>query len=174
MAEKRNIFLVGPMGSGKSTIGRHLSQLLKMDFFDSDHEMERRTGVNIDWILDIEGEAGFRSREEKIIAELTNKQGIVLATGKDCIQSKTIRTYLSARGMVIYLEITTSRQLKYAYRDQKHPPHSIPNYSKVTIEALADEPGFLYKEISDVIVRTNNQSPRLIVKQILQILETSR
>lgn len=81
MAEKRNIFLVGPMGAGKSTIGRQLAQQLNMEFFDSDQEIERRTGADVGWVFDVEGEEGFRLREEKIINELTEKQGIVLATG---------------------------------------------------------------------------------------------
>lgn len=81
MAEKRNIFLVGPMGAGKSTIGRQLAQQLNMEFFDSDQEIERRTGADVGWVFDVEGEEGFRDREEKVINELTEKQGIVLATG---------------------------------------------------------------------------------------------
>ena len=80
MAEKRNIFLVGPMGAGKSTIGRQLAQQLNMEFFDSDQEIERRTGADVSWVFDVEGEEGFRDREEKVINELTEKQGIVLAT----------------------------------------------------------------------------------------------
>lgn len=81
MAEKRNIFLVGPMGAGKSTIGRQLAQQLNMEFYDSDQEIEKRTGADVGWVFDLEGEEGFRDREEKVINELTEKQGIVLATG---------------------------------------------------------------------------------------------
>ena len=80
MAEKRNIFLVGPMGAGKSTIGRQLAQQLNMEFYDSDQEIEKRTGADVGWVFDVEGEDGFRDREEKVINELTEKQGIVLAT----------------------------------------------------------------------------------------------
>lgn len=78
MAEKRNIFLVGPMGAGKSTIGRQLAQQLNMEFFDSDQEIERRTGADVGWVFDVEGEEGFRDREEKVINELTEKQ-------RDCV-----------------------------------------------------------------------------------------
>ncbi len=106
MAEKRNIFLVGPMGAGKSTIGRQLAQELHLDFFDSDAEIERRTGADIAWVFDVEGEAGFRVREEKAIFDLTEKQGIVLATGGGSILSKEVRNRLSARGFVVYLETT--------------------------------------------------------------------
>ena len=104
MAEKRNIFLVGPMGAGKSTIGRQLAQQLNMEFFDSDQEIERRTGADVGWVFDVEGEEGFRLREEKIINELTEKQGIVLATGGGSVKSRETRNRLSARGVVVYLE----------------------------------------------------------------------
>lgn len=80
MAEKRNIFLVGPMGAGKSTIGRHLAQMLHLEFHDSDQEIESRTGADIAWVFDVEGEEGFRRREATVISDLSEKQGIVLAT----------------------------------------------------------------------------------------------
>ena len=101
MAEKRNIFLVGPMGAGKSTIGRQLAQQLNMDFVDSDAVIEERAGADISWIFDLEGEEGFRKREERIINELTQLQGVVLSTGGGAVMSKENRNYLSARGIVI-------------------------------------------------------------------------
>jgi len=106
MAEKRNIFLVGPMGAGKSTIGRQLAQQLNMEFYDSDQEIEKRTGADVGWVFDVEGEEGFRDREEKVINELTEKQGIVLATGGGSVKSRETRNRLSARGVVVYLETT--------------------------------------------------------------------
>ncbi|MGR9071186.1 shikimate kinase AroK, partial [Klebsiella quasipneumoniae] len=106
MAEKRNIFLIGPMGAGKSTIGRHLAEQLHMEFFDSDHEIERRSGADIGWVFDVEGEEGFRIREEKVIGDLSEQQGIVLATGGGAIKSRETRNKLSARGIVVYLETT--------------------------------------------------------------------
>ena len=110
MAEKRNIFLVGPMGAGKSTIGRQLAQQLNMEFFDSDQEIERRTGADVGWVFDVEGEEGFRLREEKIINELTEKQGIVLATGGGYAQSREDRKRPSARGGGGYLETTHEKK----------------------------------------------------------------
>lgn len=118
MAEKRNIFLVGPMGAGKSTIGRQLAQQLNMEFYDSDQEIEKRTGADVGWVFDVEGEDGFRDREEKIINELTEKQGIVLATGGGSVKSRETRNRLSARGVVVYLETTIEKQLARTQRDK--------------------------------------------------------
>lgn len=118
MAEKRNIFLVGPMGAGKSTIGRQLAQQLNMEFYDSDQEIEKRTGADVGWVFDVEGEEGFRDREEKIINELTEKQGIVLATGGGSVKSRETRNCLSARGVVVYLETTIEKQLARTQRDK--------------------------------------------------------
>ena len=118
MAEKRNIFLIGPMGAGKSTIGRQLAQMLGMEFMDSDSVIEERAGADIDWIFDVEGEAGFRKREERIINELTQGQGVVLSTGGGSILSKDNRNVLSARGIVIYLETTIDKQFERTQRDK--------------------------------------------------------
>lgn len=118
MAEKRNIFLVGPMGAGKSTIGRQLAQQLNMEFYDSDQEIEKRTGADVGWVFDVEGEEGFRDREEKVINELTEKQGIVLATGGGSVKSRETRNRLSARGVVVYLETTIEKQLARTQRDK--------------------------------------------------------
>ena len=114
MAEKRNIFLVGPMGAGKSTIGRQLAQSLSMDFVDTDAEIEERAGADISWIFDVEGEAGFRKREERIINELTQRQGIVLSTGGGAILSKESRNHLSARGIVVKNNINAPNGTKNA------------------------------------------------------------
>ena len=121
MAEKRNIFLIGPMGAGKSTIGRQLAQMLGMEFMDSDSVIEERAGADIDWIFDVEGEVGFRKREERIINELTQGQGVVLSTGGGSILSKENRNVLSARGIVIYLETTVDKQFERTQRDKKRP-----------------------------------------------------
>lgn len=112
MAEKRNVFLIGPMGAGKSTIGRQLAQMLNMDFLDSDAVIEERAGADIDWIFDVEGEQGFRKREEKILNELTQSQGLVLSTGGGAVLSKDSRNVLSARGIVVYLQTSVDKQFE--------------------------------------------------------------
>ncbi|MEZ8141309.1 shikimate kinase I [Enterovibrio norvegicus FF-33] len=170
MAEKRNIFLVGPMGAGKSTIGRHLAQQLHMEFFDSDTVIEERTGADIAWVFDVEGEEGFRVREENVINDLTEKQGIVLATGGGSILSKESRNRLSARGIVVYLETTIEKQLARTQRDKKRPLLQTDQPREV-LEALAEERNPLYEEIADYVVRTDDQSAKVVANQIIELLE---
>lgn len=173
MAEKRNIFLVGPMGVGKSTIGRQLAQQLSMEFFDSDQEIEQRTGADLSWVFDVEGEVGFRDREEKVIHELTEHQGIVLATGGGSVKSRETRNRLSARGIVIYLETTIEKQLARNQRDKKRPLLQVNSPPREIFEALARERNPLYEEIADVTIRTDDQSAKLIANQIINILENN-
>lgn len=171
MAEKRNIFLVGPMGAGKSTIGRHLAQQLHMEFYDSDTVIEERTGADIAWVFDVEGEDGFRVREEKVINDLTEKQGIVLATGGGSILSRESRNRLSARGIVVYLETTIEKQLARTQRDKKRPLLQADHPRDVLI-ALAEERDPLYLEIADFVVRTDDQSAKVVANQIIELLES--
>jgi shikimate kinase len=166
MAEKRNVFLVGPMGAGKSTIGRHLADQLHLDFFDSDQEIERRTGADIAWIFDLEGEDGFRKREETVIEELTDKQGIVLATGGGSIVSKAVRNRLSARGIVVYLQTTIDKQVARTQRDKRRP--LLQNDDPETVlRSLAEERNPLYEEVADYVIDTDEQSARAVANQII-------
>ncbi|QJC34624.1 shikimate kinase AroK [Enterobacteriaceae endosymbiont of Donacia crassipes] len=173
MAKKRNIFLIGPMGAGKSTIGRHLANLLKMDFFDSDQEIERRTGADINWVFDVEGEEGFRKREKKIIDEITKKQGIILATGGGSIQSKETRKILSSRGIVVYLKTTIEKQLSRTKRDKKRPllKNKQNKLAKEILENLAKKRNHLYDEIADIIIKTDEQSAKIVANQLISLLE---
>ncbi|AKC32454.1 shikimate kinase AroK [Candidatus Pantoea carbekii] len=171
MAEKRNIFLIGPMGAGKSTIGRQLAQQLNMEFFDSDQEIERRTGADIGWVFDVEGEVGFRDREEKIINQLTEKQGIVLATGGGSIKSRETRNRLSSRGVVVYLQTTIEKQLARTQRDKKRPLLlQIDSPPRHVLEALAAERNPFYEEIADLIIHTDDQSAKIVASQIINLL----
>ena len=166
MAEKRNIFLVGPMGAGKSTIGRHLADELHLDFFDSDQEIERRTGADIAWIFDLEGEDGFRKRQENVINDLTDKQGIVLATGGGSIVTKAVRNRLSARGIVVYLQTTIDKQVARTQRDKRRPLLQNENPEQV-LRDLAEMRNPLYEEVADYIVDTDDQSARAVANQII-------
>lgn len=172
MVEKRNIFLIGPMGAGKSTIGRHLSQKLNMEFYDSDLEIERRTGANISWVFDVEGEEGFRKRERRIIDELTQYQGIVLATGGGSIQSRETRNHLSGRGIVVYLKTTVEKQLLRTQRDKTRPLLHNQNVSdRIILEKLSIERNPIYQEMADIIVNTDDNSAKIVANRIIYFLE---
>ncbi len=171
MAEKRNIFLVGPMGAGKSTIGRELAEKLHLDFYDSDQEIERRTGADIAWVFDLEGEEGFRKREEGVINDLTEKQGIVLATGGGSVISSQIRNRLSARGIVVYLETTIDKQVARTQRDRRRPLLQTSEEPRKVLERLALERNPLYEEIADVIVPTDDQSAKVVANKIIERID---
>ncbi|OIQ48661.1 MAG: shikimate kinase I [Gammaproteobacteria bacterium MedPE] len=169
MAEKRNIYIVGPMGAGKSTIGRQIAQQLHLEFVDSDAEIERRTGAEIAWVFDVEGEDGFRKREADVISDLTEQQGIVLATGGGSIISKDVRNKLSARGLVVYLETTIDKQVARTQRDKRRPLLRSENPRQV-LEDLAELRNPLYEEIADLTVQTDEQSAKLVAKEIIDKL----
>ncbi len=157
------------MGAGKSTIGRHLAQELHLEFYDSDQEIEKRTGADIAWVFDIEGEEGFRKREEDVINELTEMQGIVLATGGGSIKSKESRNRLSARGIVVYLETSIDKQFARTQRDKRRPLLQNDN-PRETLEELAADRNPMYEEIADLVVKTDDQSARVVANQIIRSL----
>lgn len=171
MAEKRNIFLVGPMGAGKSTIGRQLAQLLNMDFVDTDAEIEERAGADISWIFDVEGEEGFRKREERLINELTQRQGIVLSTGGGAVLSKDNRNHLSARGIVVYLETTVEKQYQRTQRDKKRPLLQDVTDPRQVLEDLAKVRNPLYEEVADITLPTDEQSAKVMATQIIDLID---
>lgn len=171
MAEKRNIFLVGPMGAGKSTIGRELADKLHLEFFDSDQEIERRTGADIAWVFDLEGEEGFRKREETVIDDLSEKQGIVLATGGGSVISAQVRNRLSARGIVVYLETTIDKQVARTQRDRRRPLLQTSEEPRTVLENLAIERNPLYEEVADVVVKTDDQSAKVVANKIVDKLD---
>ncbi|MGX2975173.1 shikimate kinase AroK [Ursidibacter arcticus] len=170
MAEKRNIFLIGPMGAGKSTIGRQLAQMLNMDFLDSDSVIEERAGADIDWIFDIEGETGFRKREERIINELTQSQGLVLSTGGGSVLSKDNRNALSARGIVVYLETSIDKQFERTQRDKKRPLLQTEDPYQV-LQELAKIRNPLYEEIADITLQTDEQAAKVVATQIIEMMD---
>lgn len=171
MKNKRNIFLVGPMGAGKSSIGKQLAQQLKMEFYDTDREIEKRTGADIDWIFDLEGEDGFRVREEDIIEELTSMQGIVLATGGGAVLSAKSRTLLAARGTVIYLETSIDQQLERTRRDKKRPLLQTSNDPRTVFEDLRSTRDPLYDEIADYTFSTDGSTVKAVARFILDGLQ---
>ena len=170
MAEQRNIFLIGPMGAGKSTIGRQLAQMLHLDFLDSDSEIERKTGADIAWVFDVEGEEGFRAREQEMLDELTKKHGIVLATGGGAVIRQENRTHLSARGIVVYLKTSVQKQLARTLKDKRRPLLQTDDPQSV-LETLAEKRNALYEESADYTIETDEQSAKVVASQIIALLD---
>ena len=169
MNKPGSLFLTGPMGAGKSTIGRQLAKQLDMPFYDSDHEIESRTGVDIPLIFELEGEAGFRKREAAIIDELTNLPDIVLATGGGAILDPENREHLKSRGRVIYLHATVNQQLRRTRKDRNRPLLQTEN-PRAKLEELLEVRDPLYRETAGLIVETDGMRVRDVVKKIMRRL----
>ena len=167
-----SFFLVGPMGAGKSTIGRQLARCLKLKFVDSDREIELRTGVDIPLIFELEGESGFRKRERKVIDELTTKSGIMLATGGGAVMDKLNRQHLAARGRVIYLHTSVEQQLQRTAHDRNRPLLQTAN-PKQNLQKIAEVRDPLYREIADWVIETDGCRVRDVVQQIIHKIEQS-
>lgn len=166
-----NLFLVGPMGAGKSTVGRRLAQVLGREFVDSDREIEQRTGASIPTIFELEGEAGFRVREKMVLAELTRRQGIVLATGGGVVLSPDNRRCLKEGGLTIYLHTSVDEQLRRTRQDPHRPLLQTPD-PRSRLEALLEVRDALYREVADWIVPTDGRHVRQVINAILRRLDT--
>ncbi len=160
-----NVFLVGPMGAGKTTIGRHLAKLLNKQFQDSDRVIEERTGAGIPLIFELEGEAGFRRREKAVIDELTAEQDLVLATGGGVVLDPDNRSCLIKRGFVIYLNAPLEQLLERTRRDRQRPLLQTDDPRK-RLEAIIVERDPIYRQVADLIVPTDHRTVRSVVKEI--------
>jgi len=170
MKTSGSLFLTGPMGAGKSTIGRQLSRQLKMAFFDSDREIERRTGVDIPLIFELEGEPGFRKRERAIIDELTSLPNIVLATGGGAVLDPDNRRHLADRGVVIYLHASVNQQLARTKHDRNRPLLQTDN-PRQRLEDLMRVRDPLYREIANLVIETDGKRVMAVVNQIIRKLK---
>lgn len=169
MKHPRNLFLVGPMGAGKSAVGRQLARMLHLDFVDSDDEIESRTGVDIPFIFEKEGEAGFRRREVRVIDELSQMDGIVLATGGGAIIDADSRSRLGARGFVVYLYTSVRQQLERTDRGRERP--LLENRVKAEVlEELMAVRDPLYREIADLVVDTDGRRVQTVAREIQEAL----
>ena len=157
------------MGAGKSTIGRLLAKELRLPFKDSDKEIELRTGTNIPWIFDKEGEPGFRDRETAMIVELCHENGIVLATGGGAVMRPENRQALRNGGRVVYLHASIEQQVARTSRDRNRPLLRNANPEKILRDLLAVRDP-LYREIADLVVETDERPPRMVVLDILERL----
>lgn len=170
MKASGNLFLVGLMGAGKTTIGRQLARLTGKTFYDSDHEIEARTGVRIPVIFEIEGEAGFRVRESEMIAELATLPNIVLATGGGAVLNPNNRQVLANHGTVIYLRAGIDDILARTQHDKNRPLLQTAN-PRAKLEALFAQRDPLYREVADVVIDTSRQNINTLVHRLLRQIE---
>ena len=166
---KESIFLIGPMGAGKSTVGRILAERLQYDFVDSDHVIEARTGASIPMIFDIEGEPGFRDREECVIDDLTQRPQTILATGGGVVEREENRKNLRSRGFVVYLKSPVESLIQRTKHDRNRPLLQHANPAKVLRELMVRrEPWYL--EMADLVIETQQVPVHKVVKQIIDQL----
>ncbi len=166
MKHPRNIFLIGPMGAGKSAVGRHLARTLHLSFVDSDDEIESRTGVDIPFIFEKEGEEGFRRREAVVIDDLSRMDGVVLATGGGAIVNTDSRSRLGGRGFVVYLYTTVDQQVARTKKGRERPllESSDP---RATLQELLDTRDPMYREIADIVVETDGRKVNSVANEII-------
>lgn len=152
-----NVYLVGPMGSGKTTIGQRVAKKMGLLFLDNDHELQKQTGASVNLIFDLEGESGFRKRETDMLKKLTARENIVLATGGGTILSEENRKLLASTGVVVYLRTSVTQQIKRLSRDKTRPLlQSGDRREKLT--RLAKERNPLYEEIAQITFQSQNRS----------------
>lgn len=165
----QNIILIGPMGSGKTTVGKQLAKRLRLDFVDSDHMIEERCGVSISTIFDIEGEEGFRKRETKMLTELCERSGVVLATGGGAIATEENRILLR-KGFVIYLKTSIETQMARTQKNQNRP--LLENVdAEEKLKELMSERGTLYEQEADLIVVSGDRVVSKVVDEIVEAMD---
>ena len=169
MKHPQNLFLIGPMGAGKSAVGRQLARMLHLSFVDSDDEVESRTGVDIPFIFEKEGEEGFRKREAKVIDDLSSLDGVVLATGGGAVVDPQSRSRLGARGFVVYLHTTVDQQLARTQKGRHRPMLENGDRQRILEDLMAlRDP--MYREIADLIVETDGRKVKAVANEILERL----
>ena len=169
MGTASRIFLVGPMGAGKTTVGRALAAELSTCFFDSDSEIEGRAGVDIPWIFEVEGESGFREREHRILSSLCEEAPAVIATGGGAVVTEANRVLMAESGFVVYLEATIKEQVRRTKKDEKRPLLAGKNRQEVLAELMKTrEP--LYLEVADLVLPTAGRNARELAQEIIESL----
>lgn len=165
-----NLFLIGPMGAGKSTLGRRLAARFALPCVDLDAEIEARTGASVATIFEIEGEAGFRRRESELLAECVRRDGIVLATGGGAVLAPANRALLRARGFVVWLQATVQQQLKRLARDRQRPLLDAPD-REARLARLAEERDPIYRDLADLAVEGSNDAGPRVAARIVALLD---
>lgn len=166
----QRVYLIGPMGAGKSTIGRQLASELKLGFIDTDTEIEERCGADIPWIFDVEGEDGFRNRETQILEDVAQQTQCVIATGGGIVTRDRNRQILQGSGYVVYLHTTIEQQLERTSRDRKRPLLQV-DQPEETIRQLMQEREPLYRDLADLVVFTDRRTAKKVSAEIVTAIE---
>lgn len=169
-ARANNVFLIGPMGSGKTAVGKQLARLLHLHFYDSDAEIEHRCGVDIPYIFEKEGEAGFREREREVIDSLTQMQDVIIATGGGAVLSESNREHLASRGRVVYLQTSVDQQLERT-RHGRQRPLLYTDDPERRLRELMTFRGPLYEAIATLVVCTDGRQVRAVADEVVQRLQ---
>ena len=172
MTASENLFLIGPMGSGKSAVGRQLARRLRLEFIDADAELESRTGVDIAYIFEREGEPGFRAREKDLLDELSRRNGVVVATGGGAVLDAETRKRLRERGRVVYLRASVDQQLART-RHGTHRPLLNNTDPRGTLERLMTVRAPLYEEIAEIVANTDGRKVATVVEDVLRQMHAS-
>ena len=163
------IFIVGPAASGKTTIGKKLAKFLKVDFFDTDEKIEEKSGVNISWIFDVEGEEGFRKREKQILSDTKNLESCVISTGGGIVLDKKNRKFISSTGIVVYLSVSLKTQIKRTLLDKSRPLLKGKVKKEVLAKQFLERKNF-YAEIADITIEEEKESRSKILENIILLL----
>lgn len=166
----QNIFLIGPMGSGKTTIGKHLARMFSLDFYDCDHELERLTGASVSLIFDLEGESGFRLREQHLLEQLTAKTGVLIATGGGIVCTEENRRLLRSHGLVVYLKTSIENQLSRLKKDKSRPLLQAEDRMQ-RLQDLARVRNPLYDATADLVFSTRNSSVYATAKALSSAIQ---
>jgi shikimate kinase len=170
---ENNVFLVGPMGSGKTTIGKRLARLLQLEFQDCDEELEKQTGASVSLIFDVEGEQGFRERESVMLATLADKKNVLVATGGGVVMRAQNRALLRRSGLVVYLSTPVERQLARLDRDHSRPLLQTAD-KKQRLLQLAEKRNPLYEEVADIIYPSKEKSVRYVARKLAALINDHR
>jgi len=164
-----NVYLIGPMGSGKTTIGQRVARRLGLEFHDSDHELEAQTGASVSLIFDVEGEAGFRERETRMLEQLTRRRGVLVATGGGVVLRERNRELLKRSGLVVYISTSVAQQLRRLNRDRSRPLLQTGD-RKAKLARLAEQRNPLYEELADIEYPSQNRGLDATAKALADLI----